>query len=101
MVSSSVASKINRLRITSILETISFIVLLVMMLTGNEGGVSVVGAIHGFLFLAYALLVWLDHGDLGWTPGFAVLGIITGPLGAILVLERLRRVDPPAGQASS
>jgi integral membrane protein len=84
-------SKIARLRITSILETISFIVLLVMMFTGNEAGVSVVGATHGFLFLAYAIFVWFDHEDLGWTTGFAVLSIITGPLGAILVLERLRR----------
>ena len=84
-------NKVTRLRITSILETISFIVLLVMMFTGNEAGVSVVGATHGFLFLAYAIFVWLDHDELGWTTAFAVISIITGPLGAILVLERLRR----------
>lgn len=85
------SNKVNRLRITSILETISFIVLLFMMTTDNEGGVSIVGAIHGLLFLAYAGFVWFDHADLGWTTPFAVISIITGPLGAILVLERLRR----------
>ncbi len=84
-------NKVNRLRLTSILETVSFLILLVMMVTENEAGVSLVGAIHGLLFLAYALFVWMDHNELGWTTPFAVVSIITGPLGAILVLERLRR----------
>ena len=85
------SNKVNRLRVTSILETISFIALLFMMVSGNEAGVSVVGAIHGLLFLVYAILVWFDHDDLGWSMPFAVISIITGPVGAILVLERLRR----------
>ena len=93
MTDQSMNTKVNRLRITSILETISFVVLLVMMVTGNEGGVSAVGAVHGILFLGYAILVWLDHRDLGWTMAFAVIAILTGPVGAILVLERLRRID--------
>ena len=92
-VSPTITNKVNRLRITSILETISFVVLLAMMVTGNEAGVSVAGAIHGLLFLAYAILVWFDHDDFGWTTIFAIISLITGPLGAILVLERLRRVE--------
>ena len=79
------------LRNISILETISFLILLGMMVTHNETGVSVAGAIHGGLFLWYALLVWRDREPLGWSLGFAIVAVLTGPIGAIIVLERLRR----------
>lgn len=85
------SAEIQRLRVISVLETLSFLVLLAMMLSGNEGGVSVGGATHGFLFLGYAILVLRDRELFGWTWGFAALAIVTGPIGAILVLEKLRR----------
>lgn len=75
----------------SITETVSFLVLLTMMATGNEAGVSVVGMIHGLLFAAYALVVWMRREALGWSTRFAVLAIVTGPIGAIIALERIRR----------
>ena len=80
----------------SLLETLSFVVLLVMMFTHNETGVSITGMIHGLLFLAYAVLVLKDRDVLGWTTGFVALAILTGPIGAIIVLERLRK-EPAAG----
>lgn len=33
----------------------------------------------------------MSRGLFGWTWGFAALAIVTGPIGAILVLEKLRR----------
>jgi integral membrane protein len=85
---------VRQLRIVSILETLSFVVLLGMMLTHNEGGVSVVGMIHGLLFMAYAVIVLKDREVFGWSLGFVAVAILTGPLGAILVLERLRSEKP-------
>jgi integral membrane protein len=73
------------------LETLSFVALLAAMLLESEAGVSVIGAVHGFLFLAYAVLIFRDREALGWTTGFMVVAIVTGPIGAIVVLERLRR----------
>ena len=81
----------GRLRLVSILETLSFIGLLFMMFTENETGVSILGAIHGMLFLAYAIIVLKDREVFGWSIGFTAVAILTGPLGAILVLERLRK----------
>jgi integral membrane protein len=81
-----------RLGTVSTLETVSFIVLLAMMLTHNEVGVSAAGMVHGLLFLAYAWLVLTDREVFGWTWSFVIISIITGPIGAILVLERLRRL---------
>lgn len=82
---------IVRLRLVSVLETVSFLTLLLMMIVESESGVSVVGLLHGLLFLWYALLVLSDRVELGWSWKFAVLVIVTGPVGAIVVLERLRR----------
>lgn len=85
------SSKAVRLASLSVLETLSFLVLLAMMLTHNESGVSVAGAIHGLLFLAYAVLVFLDREVFGWSSRFMLVAIFAGPVGAIIVLERLRR----------
>lgn len=83
---------VRRLRAISILETLSFLVLLAMMLAHSEAGVSITGAVHGALFLAYALLVLRDREVFGWSLGFVAVAILTGPIGAIVVLEKLRHV---------
>ena len=87
-----VSSSARLLRAVSILETISFLVLLAMMLTHNDVGVSITGAIHGFLFLGYALLVARDRELFGWSWAFVAVAVFTGPIGAIIVLEKLRHV---------
>ena len=85
------SQKTRRLGAISIVETVSFIALLTAMFLHSEIGISILGAIHGLLFLAYAYFVWVDHDDLGWPTWFAVVAVLTGPIGAIIVLERLRR----------
>ena len=84
-------TKARRLGWISIVETVSFLLLLAAMFAGEEQLVSIIGAIHGLLFLAYAYFVWFDHNEFGWTRWFAIGSIVTGPLGAIIVLEKLRR----------
>jgi hypothetical protein len=63
-----------------------------MMFSGSERGVSIVGALHGVLFLGYAFLVLRDRDEFRWGWGFVALAILTGPIGPILVLEKLRRI---------
>lgn len=81
----------KRLRLLSIVETVSFIVLVWMMVRGSDQGVSIAGAVHGFLFLAYAIFVIRDREQLGWAWSFVALAVLTGPIGPIVVLEKLRR----------
>lgn len=82
---------VQRLRMVSVLETLSFVVLLAMMISHSDLGVSIAGATHGFLFLAYAYLVLRYRDELGWSGGYVALVILTGPIGPIIVLEHLRR----------
>lgn len=79
------------LRWVSILETVSFVALLGAMTSGSESAVSVTGAVHGVLFLVYAAILWFGRDALDWSWRFALAGVLTGPIGAIMVLERLRR----------
>ena len=90
------AQAIARLAVVSVLETLSFIALLAAMIAGSDGAVSVIGMTHGLLFLAYAWLLVSSRDILGWTWGYVIVAIVTGPLGAILVLERLRRERDPS-----
>ena len=73
------SNKARQLAAVSILETLSFIALLAVMVMGSESGVSVVGMIHGLLFLAYAIIVFRDYRDLGWTTGFMLAGDLHRP----------------------
>jgi integral membrane protein len=81
----------RRLAVVSILETVSFLVLVAMMLAGSDAGVSISGMVHGLLFLLYAGLVVVDREVFGWSWGFVAVAVLTGPVGAIVVLEHLRR----------
>lgn len=83
--------KTEQLAAVSLCETLSFLVLLAMMFLRSEAGVSIAGMIHGLLFLGYAILVLRDREEFGWTWGFVAIAILTGPIGAVVVLERFRR----------
>ena len=78
--------------ILSILETLTFALLVVAMAVNSDRGVSAVGLVHGLLFAAYALAVLSWRTELQWSAPFAAAAVLTGPVGPVLALERLRRV---------
>jgi integral membrane protein len=83
---------IGPLAIVSVLETVTFLLVLAAMALLDKGELrSAAGAVHGLLFALYAALLFLARRVLDWSLGFVALGILTGPIGAIIVLERMRR----------
>lgn len=87
-------SRITFLRRVSIIEAVSYLVLLVATvvkrLDMTELGVQIVGPIHGVLFLLFAALVIRDHRMLCW-PLWQMLGaLILGslPFGGFWVERR-------------
>ena len=77
------------LRRISIIETISFVVLMTFVVLDNRPGVRVAGMIHGMLFLAYVALVLIVRRSQGWSAAFTALAIVGGPIGALIVPPRL------------
>lgn len=88
------------LRWTAIVETVSFVALMVAVVAHNEGAVSVLGMTHGLLFMAYVALVLAVRKGQGWSWGFTALAIIGGPIAALIVPERLRDPATPAPAAT-
>ena len=78
--------------ILSILETLTFALLLAAMAANSDRGVAAVGMVHGLLFAAYTLAVLNWRTELQWSAPFAAAAILTGPVGPVLALERLRPV---------
>jgi integral membrane protein len=84
-------NSLRTLRLVAILEATSFLALLVATYfkhAEEQGtGVSVLGPIHGILFLSYVYLAWTVRQSLGWdgrTTALVLLGAVV-PFGGYVV----------------
>lgn len=100
---------VRAFRIVSIVEAVSFLVLLLIAMPLKYMGdmpvaVSVVGPIHGVLFLGYVGLAFLVREPLRWDVKRTVLALIAAVLPvAPFFVERYwakQPVSQPAGQAA-
>jgi integral membrane protein len=91
-------SRVKNLRIIGISEGVSFLVLLLIAmpikyLLGIPEAVKLVGWIHGVLFIAYVIAVFLSIRAMRW----GVVGVIVAlgaslvPLGTFLLDKQLKR----------
>lgn len=88
----------SKFRIVALLEAVSFIALLAATIfhrvfDGSDAGISVLGPIHGILFLAYVLLALLIREEQGWTAGQTILVLVLSalPFGALYVHNKMLR----------
>ncbi|MGW3294478.1 DUF3817 domain-containing protein [Streptomyces xiamenensis] len=94
-------SALRRLRLVSAPEAISFLVLLVCSVlkrTTDFNAVPVMGAVHGFLFVAYVLL-WADAWNRAKWPlktaaWYFLMSVV--PLGGFFAERSLRRTEENA-----
>ena len=88
--------KLGPLKIVCILETITYLGLLVMWLgLHNHIGTLMVASVHGMISTAFGLMMLTIFRRMGWSWKFLVLSIVTGPIGAVIVYERVRREGAP------
>jgi hypothetical protein len=87
--------KADALKWVSLVETLAYVALAAFWLTGNKTGTTVFGALHGLIFLAFAAMVVMITRAMQWTLLFAAIALVTGPLGSLLVYERIRRHGVP------
>lgn len=92
----------SKFRIVALLEAVSYLALLsatifYRVLDGSHAGVSVMGPIHGMLFLAYVLLALLIREEQGWTVGQTILVLVLSalPFGAVYVHNKMVREPAP------
>lgn len=91
------------LRIASLAEGVTYVLLLVAMVAkyvfeaGGEGGVPVMGPIHGIVVLVYAGLVLMGREEQGWSIGQTLLAILLSavPGGGFYVERKMVTVPAP------
>lgn len=75
---------LTNLRRISVIEAVSYLVLIVAAVIkragGTEMGVTIVGPIHGVLFLGFAAMILMNFKELGWPLWKAIAGIFIGSL---------------------
>ncbi len=94
-------SYINKFRLISLLEGVSFLLLLFVAMPlkyhyGIPQATTVMGWTHGLLFMAYCYMAMNVSARQGWSGGFSGLVILAGmvPFACFLLERRLKREEP-------
>ncbi|HEX7521516.1 MAG TPA: DUF3817 domain-containing protein [Acidimicrobiia bacterium] len=93
--STELERKARALQWVAIVETASYGVLLAFWIAAMPVGIAVTGSVHGMIFLAFAAMVIMITPAIHWSWWFTALVLVTGPIGALIVFERLRREGVP------
>ena len=89
---------IRALRVVALLESLSFLVLLVGSVLKRTTGpdlVPVLGPLHGALFVALVLLVLACLQSLRWSPWFTLVMLTIGSPGAHFAVRATPTDGPP------
>ncbi len=94
--SSELERKARALQWVCVVEAVTYSLLLVFWLSGHTVGTAVMGSIHGLTVLAFAAMLIMITPAMRWSWWFDAAVLLTGPIGAIVVYERIRRHGVPA-----
>ena len=92
--STELERKLGPLKVFSLVEAGMWFAAAAFWLTGNGIAQLLLWSVHGTVAMCFAGMVILIYRKLGWSGPYAALCVLTGPMGALLVYERLRREEP-------
>jgi integral membrane protein len=87
--------KARTLRIVCPIETITYLGLVYFWVTGSDVGLKILGSLHGTIFLGFAAMVVGIARPMHWTWKWLAVVLLAGPIGPLIVYERLRREGVP------
>jgi len=88
--SSELERKAKALQVMALVETVTYLLLFYFWIVApNDAMKAIVGFVHGLVWLAFVSMTVLIREDIGWTWGYTVLVVVTGPIGGLLVWWRL------------
>lgn len=89
--SSELERKAKALKFIALFETVTYLLLFYFwVIAPNDALKAVIGFFHGLVWMAFVAMTVLIREDIGWTWGYTVLVVVTGPIGGVLVWWRLR-----------
>jgi hypothetical protein len=88
--------KVAWLRWAAAIETVTYLLLLWAWLSGHDAAKALAGSVHGMVWTGFVAMLLGLRVPMGWTWEWVVAMVVTGPVGAVIVFERLRRRGVPA-----
>jgi len=86
--------RLGPLKVVSLVEVAMWLLAAVFWLLGSRPAQLLLWSMHGMVVCVFAGMVLLIYRALGWSLRFAVLTVLTGPVGAGVVFARLHREEP-------
>src|SRR6478672_9474815 len=88
--------KARALSWTALTESVTYCLLFYFwIISPNVAGKAIVGSIHGMIWLAFCSMVVMITKDMGWSWKYSIAVIVLGPIGGVMVWERIRREGVP------
>lgn len=93
--STEVERKAWALQWVSLAESATYAALFGFWVSGNKTGTAIFGSLHGIVVIGFAAMVVMITPSMHWRWWFPVVAVATGPLGGLIVYERIRREGVP------
>ena len=88
--------KARALSWVALTETVTYLVLFYFwIISPNAAGKAITGSVHGMVWLTFVAMVVMITSDMGWSWKYSIAVIVLGPVGGIMVWERIRREGVP------
>src|SRR6478752_7224607 len=88
--------KARALSWVALTESITYVILFYFWIVNpNVAGRAITGSVHGMVWLTFVAMVVMITSDMGWTWKYSIAVIVLGPIGGIMVWERIRREGVP------
>ena len=88
--------KAGQLKWVALIETFGYVVLfLCFAVWQNDAATKVTGFFHGWIFIAYAVMVVWIFPSIEWAWWWIPVALFTGPIGGVLLFEKIRRDGAP------
>ena len=84
--------KAGQLKWVALVETFGYVVLfLCWKVWQNVPATRITGFFHGWIFIAYAVMVVWIFPSVEWAWWWIPVALLTGPIGGVLLFEKIRR----------
>ena len=88
--------KARALSWVALTESITYVILFYFWIVNpNVAGRALTGSVHGMIWLTFVAMVVMITSDMGWTWKYSIAVIVLGPIGGVMVWERIRREGVP------
>ena len=94
--STELERKAKALSVVALVETVSYLLLFYFwLIVPNDAGKAIVGSIHGMIWLTFCAMTIMITPAMRWSWWFCAFAVVLGPIGALMVWERIRREGVP------